>query len=135
MASKAFQRALNEEIKPHGITWRQCEVLAYLALAGPLAQAELAERMGIEPPTLVRILDRMQRDGFIFRKLCPEDRRKKLVTPAPAAQPVWSKIAECAKRVRSQAIRGLSPTEVTQLKRMLHTVEQNLNRNVVEEVA
>jgi len=128
-------RALNDELRPHGITWRQCQVLGWLALEGRLSQADLAEKIGIEPPTLVGILDRMERDGWISRLPCPDDRRKKLISPTEAAEPIWAKIVQCAVRVRTCAVRGLSETEVTELKRMLNVVQENLNQHRAEEVA
>jgi MarR family transcriptional regulator for hemolysin len=127
-ASHAIQRALNEEVRPHGITSRQCHVLGFIALYGPLAQAELADHMGIEPPTLVGILDRMERNGWITRKACPHDRRKKVVWAAPAAEPIWEKIVACAKSVRRRATQGLSPSDLALLKQLLHRVQSNLDR-------
>ncbi len=44
-AAHDYERAFNDELAPEGITLRQCQVLGFLALAGPLAQNELAERM------------------------------------------------------------------------------------------
>ncbi len=135
-AANAFQRALNDEVAPHGITYRQCQALGYLALDGPLSQTELAERMRVEPPTLVGILDRMERDGWIVRKNCPHDRRKKLIHPTPAAEPVWSKMVTCAKRVRARAVAGLSPEEIEVLKQLLDAIQQNLTAPIhAEEVA
>ena len=134
MASHAFQRALNDEVRPHGITSRQCQVLGLLALAGPLPQNELAERIGIEPPTLVGILDRMERDGWIRRDLCVADRRKKIVSPTQAAEPVWEKIIECAKRVRTQATQSLTSREIEELMRMLNVIQQNLAAKTPAEV-
>jgi MarR family transcriptional regulator for hemolysin len=125
-ASHALQRTFNEELAPQGITWRQCQVLGCLALEGPLSQTDLAERMRIEPPTLVGILDRMERDGWIRRDSDKRDRRKKLIHPRPAAKPVWTKIVACAKRVRAKATRGLSEEELSQLKRLLTHVQENL---------
>jgi MarR family transcriptional regulator for hemolysin len=125
-ASNALQRAFNEELAPQGITYRQCQVLGCLALEGPLSQTDLADRMRIEPPTLVGILDRMERDGWIRRDGDKRDRRRKLVLPQPAAKPVWSKIVACAKRVRAQATRGLSQQELGQLKKLLTRVQDNL---------
>jgi MarR family transcriptional regulator for hemolysin len=101
-------------------------VLGCLALEGPLSQTDLAERMRIEPPTLVGILDRMERDGWIRRDADKRDRRKKLIHPQAAAKPVWSKIVACAKRVRAKATRGLSQEELEQLKRLLTQVQENL---------
>lgn len=126
MASHALQRALNEELAPHGLTYRQSHVLGWLALEGELSQTELARRMMIEPPTLVRILDRMERDGWIQRADCPTDRRKKLIRPRPQAIPVWKRIVACAKRVRARAGRGLTRDELRTLKRLLTRVQQNL---------
>ncbi|MEZ6073592.1 MAG: hypothetical protein R3C10_25775 [Pirellulales bacterium] len=45
-----------EELTPHGITFRQMQVMAWLMLEGELSQNELASRMIIEPPTLVGVL-------------------------------------------------------------------------------
>ena len=64
--------------------------------------------MMVEPPTLVGILDRMERDGWITRNSCPSDRRKKLIRATTAAEPVWEKIAEGGRRVRARATDGLS---------------------------
>ncbi len=140
-ASLAIQRAVNDEVRPHGITSRQCHVLGFIALYGPLAQAELADHMGIEPPTLVGILDRMERNGWITREPCPHDRRKKVIWAAPAAEPIWEKIVSCAKAVRRRATAGLSPSELALLKQLLHRVQVNLEQdradhaNPAEEVA
>jgi MarR family transcriptional regulator, transcriptional regulator for hemolysin len=126
LATQAFHRALGDEVAPQGITYRQSIVLAWLALEGELSQAELASKMMVEPPTLVGILDRMERDGWITRNSCPADRRKKLIRATAAAEPVWEKIAESGRRVRSRASQGLSPQEIATLKQLLNRVSQNL---------
>ena len=56
-------------------------MLACLALSGELAQNELAMQLRIEPSTLVRVLDRMERDGWIVRRPSPQDRRKNIIHP------------------------------------------------------
>jgi MarR family transcriptional regulator for hemolysin len=101
-------------------------VLGFIALHGPLTQAQLADCMGIEPPTLVGILDRMERNGWITRKACPNDRRKKVIWATPAAEPVWEKIVACAKNVRRRATQGLSQSDLALLKLLLHRVQANL---------
>ncbi|MEQ8784755.1 MAG: MarR family transcriptional regulator [Pirellulaceae bacterium] len=122
-----YQKAFNEELAPQGITFRQCQVLGYLALDGTLSQCQLAERMKIEPPTLVRILDRMERDGWIERVACCEDRRRKQIRPTEAAEPVWSKIVACGRRVRARATQGLSPRQQQTLHKLLLRVQKNLS--------
>lgn len=126
LTTHAYHRAVCEELAPHGITYRQSLVLGWLALEGELSQAELAAKMMVEPPTLVGILDRMERDGWITRHDCPGDRRKKIIRANPAAQPVWDRIVECALRVRKRATAGMSERELSMLKKLLQRVQTNL---------
>jgi MarR family transcriptional regulator for hemolysin len=135
IGSQTYQRALNEELAPHGVTFRQTQVLGWLALDGQLSQNELAAKMMIEPPTLVGILDRMERDGWISRIACPSDRRKKILVVNPTADGVWDKIVACAKRVRARAVQGLSAEEIETLKRLVRRVQHNLSEPAAAEEA
>lgn len=129
MAAHALHRALSEELAPEGITHRQWQVLAWLAIDGTLSQAELAERMEIEPATLVSVLARMERNGWIIRRECAGDRRKRLVEATPASEPIWERGVECARRVREQATRGFSDQDRLELKRLLEALRNNLQED------
>jgi MarR family transcriptional regulator for hemolysin len=129
-ASHDYQRVFNEELAPQGITFRQAQVLGCLALAGPLAQNEIADRMRIEPPTLVGVLDRMERDGWIRRDSDKRDRRRKLIHATPAARPAWAKIVAVANRVRERATRGMTAAQLAQLRKLLALVQSNLQARV-----
>ena len=139
MTSHCYQRTLNDELAPYGITFRQFQVLAWLAYDGELSQTELARRMMVEPPTLVGILDRMQREGWIERRNCALDRRRKRLALRPDAAPVWSKVVRCLTQVRAQATSGMSTREVATLKKLLAKVRGNLGEVLkgghVEQVA
>lgn len=126
MTSRAFEQALNEELAPHGITYRQWQVLGWLALEGALSQSQLADHLRIEAPTLVGILDRMERDGWLVRQPDPEDRRKKLIHPTPKVKPVWNQIAVCARKVRSRAAEGLTEEELKTARKILAHMQANL---------
>ena len=128
-SSNVFQRAFNEELAPQGVTFRQAQVLGCLALEGRLSQTDLADRMRIEPPTLVGILDRMERDGWIRRDGDKADRRRKLIQVTPAARPAWTKIVAAARRVRAKATRGMSDQQVAQLKKLLGMLLENLQES------
>ncbi len=127
MTSHLMERALNEELAPQGITFRQFQVLGWLALRGGMSQTELAERMNIEPPTLVGILDRMEREGWISREGCPDDRRRKIIRAQAKAEPVWSKMVASARRVRARATQGLDEHQLRTLMQLLAQVQENLN--------
>lgn len=126
LSSHAFQRALNEELMPHGITFRQSQVLGWLALKGELTQKELAGRMMIEPATLVGVLERMERGNLITRHAVCGDRRSKLVRVHPQAAEIWARVAACGRRIRARASQGLSEQQLTEFKRTLRLVISNL---------
>ncbi|MBI3864535.1 MAG: MarR family transcriptional regulator [Planctomycetia bacterium] len=124
--SHALRRALNTELAKEGITYRQWEVLARIALQGELSQSELADALGIEAPTLVGILDRMERDGWLDRYSCPNDRRKKRIRATEKAESVWVRMVDCAHRVRGQAREGLSQSDLDALRSICARIRANL---------
>ncbi len=127
MTAHAMRRALDTELARENITLRQWEVLAWIAHDGEQSQSELAEKLGIEAPTLAGVLARMERDGWLERYSCPKDRRKKRIRTSAQAQEVWNRMVECCHRVRSQSVRGLTQPELDDLKRICEQIRVNLN--------
>lgn len=127
LASQAFQKVLNNELAPHGLTFRQCQVLGWLVLKGPLPQVELANHMMIEPATLVGVLDRMERENWITRTVSESDRRRKKIQVNPEARTIWKQAVRCARRVRARAVEGLTERQASELKKTLRTVLGNLS--------
>ncbi|HVU85866.1 MAG TPA: MarR family transcriptional regulator [Pirellulales bacterium] len=131
----ALSCAMNEELAAHGITSRQWEVLACISHDGELSQSELAERMHIEAPTLVGVLDRMERDGWIVRVTDDNDRRRKLIRPTPRAEEEWARMVACGLAVRARATHGLSEDELRVLRETLKTMCENMHALVSGRVA
>ncbi len=126
LTSSFLEVALNKELSDSGITLRQVQVLASLALKGEITQTELAALLRVEPPTLVRILDRMERDSWIKRCPSPVDRRKKIIKVTEKVNDQWEHIVKCGERVQSQAMKGISHEELQNLKDTLATMCKNL---------
>ncbi|TWU01208.1 MarR family winged helix-turn-helix transcriptional regulator [Stieleria varia] len=126
ITSHLYQRQIDRELTPLGITFRQFQVLGWLVHDGELSQAKLAERMMIEPPTLVRLLDRMQAHGWIVRSSGDADRRRKIIQLGDQAKPVWDRVVECLRRTRDRATANMSADEVSTLQDLLRRVQGNL---------
>ena len=125
-AGYAIETALNEELAPLGITHRQVQILAALTAQGEASQNELAEILRIEPSGVVRLLDRMERAGWITRSADPVDRRRKIVRPTEKADPVWRQIKERGMRARERGLRGVTPEQIAVTRAVLRTIRQNL---------
>ena len=73
--ARSFAQELADELQPRGVGIGQWPVLLFLWALDGLSQAELARMVAIEPPTMVRTIDRMARDGLVTREPDPADRR------------------------------------------------------------
>ncbi|MCP4267360.1 MAG: MarR family transcriptional regulator [Candidatus Brocadiaceae bacterium] len=127
MTNRALRKALDAELGHYGITFSQWQVLASLALDGETSQVKLAELIGVEGPTLVRILDRMEQQGWIKRKTSSRDRRQKLISSTKKVESVWKKMTECAHGVKNRAVKGIPSKDVANLQSLLKKIEENLN--------
>jgi MarR family transcriptional regulator for hemolysin len=131
-----LSQKLNEQLAEHGITYRQWEVLVWLSFAGECSQNELAARMLIEAPTLVGVLDRMERDGWIQRVPDAADRRRKLIRPTAQVESVWAKMVGCALSVRQQATAGIAEEDLQTVREVLAKMRRNLSgEQVVDRLA
>jgi DNA-binding MarR family transcriptional regulator len=72
-----LQRRLHITLKPHGLTVTQYNALRILRGAGdhPLSCSEIGERLISQEPDITRLLDRMERNGWIQRERDHRDRR------------------------------------------------------------
>ena len=108
------------------LTIAQCKILIWLQGHEGISQARLAEYTGTDPMTLVRVLDRMEGDGWLERRPDPTDRRARRLYLKPAAEPVIVEIWRIADRARAAALAGLGAAERSQLVSLLQRVHDNL---------
>lgn len=77
-SADAVRRHFGAVLEPHGITLQQYNVLRILRGAGPegLPTLTIGERMMEKTPGITRLLDRLERRGWVNRRRCTEDRRR-----------------------------------------------------------
>jgi DNA-binding MarR family transcriptional regulator len=128
--TRLFWRALEEGLRADGLdlTAGEARALLHVSRCEGLRQSVLAERMRVEPMTLVGFLDRLERHGYVERVADPQDRRAKQVRMAPAAGDVVARTMAVAQRVKAEVTRGLSDPELDQLRGMLQRMRDNLDR-------
>jgi hypothetical protein len=73
--ARLMAHELAERIRPAGVAIGQWSVLLFLWARDGMTQAELSRMVAIEPPTVVRTIDRMVRDGLVIRAPDPDDGR------------------------------------------------------------
>jgi DNA-binding MarR family transcriptional regulator len=87
-AARRFHIAVAHQI---GIPPADLECVSLLAIEGPSSPSWLAAQLGLTTGAMTKMLDRLQRAGYITRSADPGDRRRITVTAVPArlAEHLW----------------------------------------------
>lgn len=118
--TRAWRALLDQRLKPLGVSEARWRVLLHVGQAGrPLTQSELAARLSIGGPSLVTLLDRMEKAGWIERRRHETDRRRNLVHLAPRAEKTMAAVQREAGRVHDELTQGLSPADIETARRVL----------------
>src|SRR3989440_12724273 len=89
----AWRQKLDQRLKPMGLSQAKWRTLMHLSLSeDALTQAEIAARLGVEEPTVVNLLHRLEKEGWITRTSSPNDRRCKMVLLGRRAERVIAQI-------------------------------------------
>ncbi len=123
---RSFARALESRLQETGIGPAQFFALSHLMALGPIPQGELAAYLSTSSVAIVKMIDRMERDGWVRREPSSEDRRIKLVFLTMKAKAIWKELTVHARSVIDQAHQGISKKEIDTLKQLLGKVRQNL---------
>jgi MarR family transcriptional regulator, transcriptional regulator for hemolysin len=124
--SKLYVQRFEERARELGLTLPQCRALVYLSRSEGMSQVELAGSAEIDPMSMVRILDRMELDGWVERRPDPDDRRARRLHLKPKSKPLLEAINRVSDATRDEALAGLSRQEADQLMAALEKVRRNI---------
>jgi len=130
--ARSLSRSLDIKLRNRvGITFAQWRVLVLLTKTqDALSQKEIAEGLGLEAPTLIPILDKLQKDGFIERRVDRIDRRNNRIFRAKRTFEIWETTLECASKVLTIALAGLPDENIQIMKEVLEKMWINLQANL-----
>ncbi|GIH75808.1 hypothetical protein Plo01_22370 [Planobispora longispora] len=95
---------------------------------GPQSQNALARLIGIDVSTMTKMLQRLERSGFVSRSPCPTNRRISIVSTTPAGDALRPELDRVMTEVQRQLTRGLTPEQVETLSSLLAVVRDNVCR-------
>jgi len=109
------------------VTLPRFDVMAalYDAPAG-LSMGEVSRRLMVSNGNVTGIVERLDRDGLVWRRTNPEDRRSQLVRLTDSGRTTFEGMAEAHEGWISAMLSGLSEEEVEQLKYLLGKAKQSV---------
>lgn len=117
----------DEEMKGFGLTFSQSRVLGYLNMNGGQAtQKEIEDFLEVSHPTVVGIVSRMERSGFLTTWFDTKQQRSKMVALTEKARTVGEDMDAMIQHQESELLEGLSQEDAKTLERVLSTIYQNL---------
>jgi len=113
LASRRWRARFTERIRDVGQTNARWSALHWLADApGGLIQSELAERIGVAGPSLVKLLDALEAQGLVSRRSAPGDRRANVVLMEAAGRRALAEMDRIAEALHAEVFAELSDADL-----------------------
>ncbi len=111
-AARQWRRAMDERLQPFGLTDATWLPLLHIAQGQhPMRQKDLAETLGIEGSTLVRLIDALDDSGLVERQT-KGDRRARVLHLTPRGRQRVTQLEAVAAQIREEVLAGVSDDDL-----------------------
>jgi DNA-binding MarR family transcriptional regulator len=96
---KRVSTAFDRRLKGQEITLTQCEVLLALAESGPIRQTDLADQILVNKATLIPMIERLERQGWIKKQSNADDHRSYFLALTDAGKKCSDQVKGAMKKI------------------------------------
>lgn len=134
LLTRRWRQVLDNEFNAAGLTDATWRPLLHLHHLGDgVRQKDLAASVGIEGPSLVRLIDTLVIKGLVQRSEDSTDRRAKLLCLTPDGQLIVARIKEIVAPLENELLSPFSDAAITQFGQFILSLESTVN-NVREQI-
>lgn len=124
--SRWWRGQIDERLRPLDLTQARWIVLVNLRRGGEgMLQKDLARFIGVEGPTLVRVLDYLEQVNLIERKADESDRRAKTIHLTAAGREKLQEIDQITSNLRERLLDGISDQELQACIAVFDRIQSN----------
>lgn len=125
--ARLWRRAADKALDDCGLSHATAMPLVMLSRLGDnLRQGVLADHLGFEGPSVVRIVDLLVEEGLVVRAGDTADRRAKIVSLTDAGRQRVIEIERTLTRLRAELLSDVDPDELKGAVRLLDRLETRL---------
>jgi MarR family transcriptional regulator, organic hydroperoxide resistance regulator len=124
---RAHRAHVGELLAEHGLHVGQEMVLIELWQDDGLRGGELAERLGVEPPTITKMLRRLEACGLVERRADTEDARSLRVYLTGQGRALEEPVQRCWDQAERTVLEGMNTRDRQTFRRLLERVKSNLD--------
>ena len=126
---RIWRREADQALSDHGLSYATAIPLLVLSRQGEnIRQGVLADELGIEGPSLVRLIDLLQAEGLVERREDPTDRRAKTLHLTATGDAKVEEINRVLRRVRANLLKDIGSDELAVTFATLQRIEQRASR-------
>lgn len=127
LSGRQWKRLANATTDAHGVSEAKALPLVLIGrLGGEPRQNALAEAVGIEGPSLVRLLDQLEAAGLVMRKEDPTDRRAKVLSLTDTGRSVVARIEADLDRLRMAVFSKVSASDLEASLRVFRAIQDRV---------
>ena len=128
--ARTWRQAIDRRLKHLGMSHASWMTITVASKAlTPLSQSELAERLGVEGATMVAMVDRLAKAGFIARQACLSDRRINHVVLTEAGHRLVEAVQNETAAVRRELLATIDPAKLAIATELLETLQEVIERS------
>jgi MarR family transcriptional regulator for hemolysin len=122
----AWRNELSRRLRPRGFSHSSWLLLIHLSRNDGCTHRELAQSMGIEAATLVRLVDHMEQEGLLKRHGSETDRRVKHLLLSAAGKKAVEQIRSSAAELRKEILAGSGKEDIGIALNVLQSIRNKL---------
>jgi MarR family transcriptional regulator for hemolysin len=131
-AARAWRREIDAALEAYGLSDATAFPLVHIARMGEgVRQGELADFLGLEGPSLVRLLDRLCEAGLVERRAIAGDRRVRGVHLTATGRAAVGQIEAVLSGVRERLFGAAAPEDLAAALRIFAILQQSSGRPVL----
>lgn len=116
---EASRRRFHKALEPEGLHPRDFGLMTMVAAHPGMSQQQLHEKTGIDPSSMVAVIDELEARGLAERRPDPEDRRARLIYLTDDGQRTLARIGKLATQLQRELFSGLTHDELSTLHGLL----------------
>lgn len=125
---RSWRYKLDQRLKPLGLSQSKWRTLLYISrMPDGLTQTDLARMLGIEAPTVTRLVKQLEEGGWVRRRALPDDARCKLVQLTPKAKRAMLRIDAAVAQLRAETVGRLTEKQASAGLAALQTLQRLLD--------
>jgi len=115
-------------LNPYGLTTEQFHILKSTSARAGISQSQLCVSVGKKPANITRLLDRLEKKGWIERQPNPADRRSSLVYLTREGERMIAEVSNEFESYASWFVEGVGQEEERAFRRVLGKINHNIEK-------